>query len=370
MEQAGKDIFIKDLTLGEDLEAPFLVLSLGRGRTNRGGIYLNLELGDRTGRLAAKVWDGAEALAPRLAEGTVALVGGYVDSYRGSPQFIVREARPLPPAEIHWPDYLRASARPAAEMKAELWLLVDGLADADFRRLVAAVLRAPEVEEKFLAIPAAKSLHHAYMHGLLEHSLSVGRLAARVAEHYPHLNRDLLVAGAILHDLGKIWEFSPPPRVDYTTLGRLKGHLVMGAEFLGRTADTIPGFPAEKLALLQHLLLSHHGEPEFGAPVRPQLLEAVALHHLDNIDAKLEAINSFLETESDSEGWSGYHRLFNSFFRRTPELAPGPAFEAEPPEPEKPLAAADEEAPPEEAPAPDQPADGDADGEDQEGRLF
>ena len=199
----------------------------------------------------------------------------------------------------------------------------------------------------FFRLPAAKSLHHAHLHGLLEHSLSVGRLAARAAEHYPRLNAGLLTAGALLHDLGKVWELSPPPRVDYSTLGRLKGHVVMGAEFIRKLAGELGDFPAAKLDLLEHLILSHHGEPEFGAPVRPQLLEAITLHHLDNLDAKLEAVGAFLDDGVDPAGWSPYHRLFGGHFRRTPDLAPGPAEE---PEPEKPLPAA-EAASPEATPA-------------------
>lgn len=330
-------LFVKDLEVGREVEAPFLVLNLSRGRTSRGGMYLNVELGDRSGRIQSKVWDEAEALAGRLAEGTVALIRGYVDSYRGSPQFIIRAARPLEPDEIHWPDYLKAAPRPAAEMKAELWALVESLPDADYRRLVSAALLSPRVGDQFYLSPAAKSFHHAHLHGLLQHSLSVGQLAALAAGHYPNLNPSLLIAGALLHDLGKVWEFTPAPKVDYSTRGRLKGHLIMGSEFLGDVAAELGDFPEEKLELLQHLILSHHGEPEFGAPVRPQLLEALVLHHLDNIDAKVEAIDAFIEQESDDEGWSNYHRLLGSYFRRTPDFPP-----TEPPEdlePEQPLTA-------------------------------
>ena len=358
--EKGKHIFIKDLKVGDEGEAPFLVVSLSRGRTNRGGVYLNLELGDRTGRMTAKVWDGAESLSGSLAEGSVSLVRGYVDSYRGTPQFIVREAQTLPPEAVNWPDYLKTAARPEGEMRAELWALVEEVADSDYRRLLTAVFRSPEVAAKFFFFPAAKNLHHAYIHGLLEHSLSVGRLAAGTAVHYPRLNGSLLVAGAMLHDLGKIWEFTPPPKIDYTTLGRLKGHLVMGAEFLGRQVEELPGFPLEKLQMLQHLILSHHGEPEFGAPVKPQLLEALVLHHLDNIDAKMEAIGSFLDSETDDQGWSAYHRLFGGYFRRTPDFEPEPAA-GDGPEPEKPLAPqSDENGEPDEDEAKDQ----------SEGRLF
>jgi len=362
----AKQLFVTDLEIGQEVEAPFLVLSLGRGRTSRGGLYLNVELGDRSGRIQAKVWDEAEAMAGRLAEGTVALIRGYVDSYRGSPQFIIRAARPLEPEEFDWPDYLKAAPRPAAEMKAELWALVESLPDADYRRLVSAALSSPRVGDKFYLSPAAKNFHHAHLHGLLQHSLSVGRLAAGVAGHYPRLNPSLLVAGALLHDLGKIWEFTPPPKVDYSSLGRLKGHLVMGSEFLADVAAELDDFPEEKLALLQHLILSHHGEPEFGAPVRPQLLEALVLHHLDNIDAKVEAIDAFLDQETDAEGWSAYHRLLGSYFRRTPEFPPTGPPEPDEMEPEQPLAEARED------PEADNPAENESDDDPSQlaGRLF
>ncbi len=361
-------IFISDLKSGQDVESAFLVMGLSQGRTSRGGRYLNVELGDRSGRIQAKVWDGAEALTPILAEGRVALVRGYVDTFRGLLQLVIREAAPAPPESFDWADYLRASPFPAEKMKAALWEMVEEVKDPDFRRLVAAALRHESVADKFQIMPAAKSMHHAYLHGLLEHTLSVAGLARRVAAHYPALNADLLLAGAILHDLGKVWEFSPPPRVDYSNIGRLKGHLVMGAEFLERLAGTWPDFPPEKLNLLVHLILSHHGEPEFGAPVRPQLLEAVVLHHLDNVDAKIEAISSFLDSDSDAEGWSGYHRLLGGYFRRTPDFPEeSDASSAAPPatELEKPLIGADDSPEDREGPG----AEDDAD-HIESGRLF
>jgi len=317
--------FLKDLAPGWEGQAEGLVLSRNLARTNRGGAYLNLELGDRTGRLSAKVWDNAEELAETLAEGAVVRIRGRLESYRGAPQLVIREARRLPDSEVNLDDYLKAAARPEAEMKADLFRLISALEDDDYRRLTEAALAAPEVAGSFFRMPAAKNLHHAYLHGLLEHSLSVGRLAALAAGHYGgRLNAGLLVAGALLHDLGKVWEFSLPPRVDYTTLGRLQGHAVLGARFLRTLAGTLPGFPMEKIDLLEHLLLSHHGEPEFGASVRPQLLEALVLHQLDNLDAKVEAVDAFLDEGTDEEGWSAYHRLFGGYFRRTPNPAAGP----------------------------------------------
>lgn len=315
--------FLKDLAPGWEGQAEGLVLSQALARTNRGGAYLNLELGDRTRRLSAKVWDNAEDMAEILFEGAVVRVRARLESYRGAPQMVIREARLLPASEVDWRDYLKAAARPEAEMRAALLRLAAAIEDDDFRRLTEAALAAPEVAESFFIMPAAKTLHHAHLHGLLEHSLSVGRLAVMAAGHYgARLSAGLLVAGALLHDLGKVWEFSPPPRVDYTTLGRLQGHAVLGARFLRALSGTLPGFPGEKIDLLEHLLLSHHGEPEFGAPVRPQLLEALVLHHLDNLDAKLEAVDAFLDEGTDGEGWSAYHRLLGGHFRRTPAWAP------------------------------------------------
>ena len=324
MTRAGRKQFLKDLSPGWEGEADGLVHSRNLARTNRGGAYLNLELGDRTGRLAAKVWDRAEDLAEILAEGEAVRFRGHLESYRGAPQLVIREARPLAADELDWRDFLKAAARPEAEMKDDLLRLAEAIEDADFRRLTLAALTAPEAADKFFLLPAAKQIHHAYLHGLLEHSLSVGRLAALVAAHYgERINAGLLVAGALLHDYGKVWEFNPPPRVDYTTLGRLQGHAVLGARFLRTLAGDLDGFPEEKMDLLEHLLLSHHGEPEFGAPVRPQLLEALVLHYLDNLDAKVEAVDAFLGEGTDGEGWSPYHRFFGGHFRRTPAFGPG-----------------------------------------------
>ena len=354
-----KKIFIEDLSAGNDCTIPFLVLSQSMGRTSRGGSYLSVELGDKTGGIGAKVWDNAEDFAEKLLEGTVVLIKGYVDSYRGSLQLVIREARALAPEEISWEDYIRSSPHNFADMKSQLYTLLASLKDDDFRRLTQAALDSPEVGEKFLTFAAAKNLHHAYLHGLLEHSLSVGKMASHMADHYPHLNRDLLICGALLHDLGKVWEFTPPPMTEYSTMGRLRGHLVMGAEFLGRVAAGMPGFPPDKLELLQHIILSHHGEPEFGAPVRPQILEAIVVHHLDNIDAKLEAIGSFLNTNTDEGGWSNYHRLFGGYYLRTPQLEPAPLEEGEL---EKPLPVLEEE--------PEESLDDTPINQDDEGRLF
>lgn len=320
-------LYIADMAPEEEVEAVFLVRKCSRFLSKKDDPYLKLDLGDRSGHVDAMVWNNVDKLAPLLAEGQIARVFGYTKIYNGSLQITVHDA--AAPGDFDLGDIFPAAPRPMEEMKAELLALVETIADPDFRDLTAAALAHPDVADKFWLLPAAKSFHQAYLHGLLEHTLAVARLAQAVAANYPQLNDSLLLAGAVLHDLGKIWEFHVPPRFGYTTLGRLKGHLVMGAEFIERLGRETPDFPPEKLDALVHLILSHHGQPEFGAPVRPQLLEAMALHHVDNIDAKIAAIDATLADGCDEEGWSGYHRLLESCFRRTPDFPP-PSPKTEP----------------------------------------
>ena len=329
-------IFVKDIGLGHDVDADFLLLSQSRGQTSRGSLYLNLDLADKTGHIPAKVWDATEEMAKKFIDGKVLKIRGSVDSYRGNLQLVVREAKLVEEEGVNWADFLKTAPRPLEVMKGELWALVDTVTDYDFKRLLERILRHEEVMEKFYTMPAAKSFHHAYLSGLLEHSLSVARLAQNIGEHYgPLLNKDLLLTGAILHDLGKIWEFTMPPKVDYSTMGRLLGHLVMGADFIKKMANELTGFPPDKLMLLEHLILSHHGEYALGAVRTPQILEALILHSLDNMDAKLNAVASFIDGGNlDTEGWTSYHRLLESYFLRTPDLPVAPA--ASELEPEKP----------------------------------
>jgi 3'-5' exoribonuclease len=319
-----KTVFVNNLVQGQETTLELLVLKQTQAQTVKGSLYLSLELGDRTGRIQAKVWDEAYQLSPILAEGQVVLVQGLVEQYKGILQLNVKSARLLSPGDFQWPDFLKSAPRPTSEMKKELLKLVDSIPDTHFRVLVRQTLSHIRTKD-FWTIPAAKNFHHAYIGGLLEHTLSVTNLAIMVSKHYGSaLNKSLLMSGAILHDVGKCWEFSTGPATDYTTEGRLLGHLSMGAAFLSEIAETIHGFPALKLQLLQHLILSHHGTASMGSPQTPKLIEALLLHHLDNLDAKLNAAFSFIETDAgktvDGLHWTSFHRLFETFFMRTPSF--------------------------------------------------
>jgi 3'-5' exoribonuclease len=359
-KETVKESLVKDLRDGQNVSLPLLVTKLDRLTTSAGAAYLSLELSDKSGAVSAKVWNLGQGIADQLALGRVSLIGGQVDSYRSARQIKVKEARLLDPSEVDWGRYQKSARRPIEEMKEELLALVRAIGDAHYRTLTLAALSHHRTKD-FWTMTAAKSFHHAYRGGLLEHTLSVARLASCLGSHYgPILNADLLVSGAVLHDIGKCWEFTGSLAADYTTPGRLLGHISMGAGFVSDLAREIGAFPEEKLLLLQHMILSHHGEGSMGSPQTPKILEAVALHHLDNLDGKLNGILAFMEKEkagwsnpAEAMVWTGFNRLLSDFYMITPgqgetgparashtaevpigawgQVGPGPDFSLSPP---------------------------------------
>jgi 3'-5' exoribonuclease len=320
---AEKSLFVVDLVVGRTYEIQLMVISQKRLTAKNGKPYLNLVFGDRTGRIPAKVWDAVDQLEPLLAVGQVASIRGEVSLYDGAPQLTVRSVGPLNQSSIILDDFAPAAKRDLEELTQEFTSLVDQIKDPDYRRLVVAVFKSPKVGD-FWRSPAAKSFHHSYVRGLLEHTVTVGHLAAFVAKLYaPCLCGDLLLAGALLHDVGKCWEFSQGLATDYTTAGRFLGHLQMGAMFLGEVAADLGDFPEDKLLLLRHLLVSHHGEPAFGSPQKPKILEAIALHQLDDLDGKLNGVGDFIREDLSKRqlgpgNWTAYHKLLGDYFYALP----------------------------------------------------
>jgi 3'-5' exoribonuclease len=317
-----KKLFIENLSLGQEFSMPLLVKSCRRQISNRGEPYLSLELSDRSGEISAKVWEGADQLKTRLTEGSVAVVRGLVQSYRNLPQLVIRWAESVEWSDVNHRDYLPSSTRSAESMTKDLLALIARISDPDYRLLTEKVLAHPRAQE-FWSTPAAKSFHHAYLGGLLEHTLSVAQMAAMVGSHYGScLDGSLLLAGAILHDVGKIWEFSHGSVTDYTTSGRLLGHLVLGVLFITEVGQELPDFPKDKLLFIQHLIASHHGQLIHGACQTPKLLEAVALHQLDNLDGKLNGIGAFINKDIGQQvspsPWTSYNHLLEDYFCQTP----------------------------------------------------
>jgi 3'-5' exoribonuclease len=279
----------------------FLVLRKNLTTASTGRPYLRVTLGDSSDSIEAFVWEGASELDQRFSDGDIVEVRGSLKVFQGTPQIVVESLHRLGDddlAGLEAGDFLPASKRPRPEMWAELRNLLAEVANPFIGRLLGAFFADAAFCEAFQKAPAATGFHHAYVGGLLEHTLGVVRLARAVAPLYrDRLDPDALLAGAFLHDVGKVQELSFRTGFDYTDAGRLVGHIVLGARLVREKAGQIPGFPEPLILQLEHLILSHHGEKEWGAPTVPQTLEALLLHYLDNVDAKLCGAWEWMEKE-------------------------------------------------------------------------
>jgi 3'-5' exoribonuclease len=281
---------------------------------NKQGAFLALTLTDRSGGVEAKVFDGAEELAPHLSEGQVIQVTGRASSYQGTMGVVLEAANPWD-GPIDPEDFLPTYTGDVPSLVAALDGLVASLLEPNLRVLLQSLFSDPEIRERYCLAPAAKGMHGAYLHGLLEHVTRQARLAEVACECYPTANRDLVIAGVLLHDIGKIFEFRWDLSIDYTVLGRLEGHCVIGDRLVyerGRELDI-----AEDIALqLRHLILSHHGEPAYGAAVIPQTLEALILHHVDHLEADATHCLEMLAGGDAASEWTDYDRMRERFWYR------------------------------------------------------
>lgn len=278
----------------------FLVLRKNSTTTAEGQPYLRLTLADATDSIEAFVWDRVSDADRLFREGDVIEVEGSFKTFRGTPQIVVRSVGEVVSdrSEIDLGDFQPASKWPRKEMLAELKALLSTTENPWLSKLYDAFLSDPQISDALLSAPAAKSFHHAFVGGLLEHTLGLVRLARTVAPLYAdRLNPDLVVAGAFFHDIGKLQELSQAAGIDYTDEGRLLGHITLGTRMVHERAQTIPGFPPLLLLHLEHLVLSHHERTDWGSPVSPQTLEALLLHYLDNLDAKICGAADWIEKE-------------------------------------------------------------------------
>ena len=306
-------LWIKDMKEEDRVNDCYLVTHKRLARTKNGKPFVSLTLADRTGAVDAKIWDQAEALSSRFLEGDVIEVDGMAGSYRNQLQLTVSRLKVLEEA-VDMGLFVERAPDDAAEMMRELRELLKGIADIHLRRLAERFLGDPEFVARFQEAPAAKNFHHAYMGGLLEHTLMVCRLAVQVAEHYPGLDRDLLITGAFVHDIGKIRELAFKPQIEYTDEGRLVGHVVLGAGMVDERLQGMKDFPKELALKLKHLILSHHGQYDFGSPKVPKFLEAFALNLIDDLDAKLNGLARFMEQDRKEGAWTEFNRLFGRYF--------------------------------------------------------
>jgi len=300
-----KDIYIADLMgfdEGKLFDSFFLVLAKQQRTTKQNKPYLSLTLGDKTGQIEARVWElGDPRIAKQFDRGEIVKVRGSVSRYDERAQLKVDQLRVALVGEADKMDMLPATTRDVGELWAALEAVVASVTNPDLKRLLAALLADAAFAQAFREAPAARQLHHAWLGGLLEHVVSLVGLADRVAAHYPMLNRDLLLTGVILHDIGKIRELSWETGFDYTVEGVLLGHIQMGVELVEKTIAGLPGFPDRLRTLVVHMILSHHGKLEFGSPKLPMIPEALVLNFVDDLDAKMQTIASEFE-KSAREG--------------------------------------------------------------------
>jgi 3'-5' exoribonuclease len=311
-----KKPFVSDLINEQTITAFFLVHAKELRSTKEGKPYLRLELGDRTGTVEARMWTKFESAAQDVARDDFIKVEARVELYRDRPQLALIQLRKAKPDEIELIDYLPHTKQDVEKMWAELLEYGSSIRNLWLQKLVGIILNDPSVAPRYKKAPAAKTMHHAYIGGLLEHVVGLCGLAKQVAAHYPELDVDLLLTAAILHDVGKLEELCYERAIGYTTHGQLLGHIVMELETVLRAMDKIPGFPPQLKTVVQHVLISHHGEYEFGSPKLPMIREALVFHYLDDLDSKMAAARAALATESGDDDWSAYSGALQRKFLR------------------------------------------------------
>ncbi len=310
-----KKTFVKDIQERDLIESPFLIRAKIVGMAKNGRPYMTLKLMDCTGEVEGRVWDRVDELSARFDKDDFAQVSGKASVYMGKMQLVIQELDRIEESEIELSDFLPVSTRPVAEMVGELTTIVEELADPALRDLMQAFLADEDFMTGYTRAPAAKAMHHVYLGGLLEHSLAVAALASDISQRYPDLNCDLLVVGALLHDVGKVAELRYQRSFEYTDAGKLLGHIVIGVELVEEKLRSLQEFPQELAIHLKHLLLSHHGQYEYGSPKRPKTMEAVILNFLDDLDSKINGVRTHIDREPDSESsWTQYHRLYDRYF--------------------------------------------------------
>ncbi|NLD36115.1 MAG: HD domain-containing protein [Desulfatiglans sp.] len=319
-------LWVQDIKENTPVNDIYMVRVKKAGQAKTGSTFLSLTLSDKTGDIEARVWDNAEAFSALFREGDAIAVSGKAVLYRNQVQLTLTG---LTPAKCDDPSiFLEATPNDPLGMIKELKVIVRGIKNPDMRDLINSFLSDHIFITRFREAPAAKNFHHSYIGGLLEHTLSVCRMVKQVCMEYPELDSDLLITGAFLHDIGKIREFTFEKVVDYSDEGRLLGHLVMGVLMLEEKLAMLKRFPAETALYLKHMILSHHGEYEFGSPKKPKFVEAFVLHFVDDLDAKINGIARIIAKDKTEGSWTEFNRMFERYLLK--ERIKPPADESAP----------------------------------------
>ena len=311
--------YINTLKEGDRGTETYLCKKKTQGISKTGKAFESLTLCDKTGTIDAKIWDVDSEGISDYDELDFITVTGDITSWNGALQFNIKRLRKANPGEFEISDYIPSSKKDIEQMYSELVSIINSIKSSYMKKLLQKFyIDDKAFVEQFKAHSAAKSVHHGFTGGLLEHTLSVTKNCDFFTKQYPFLDRDLLLTASIFHDIGKVKELSDFPRNDYTDEGQLLGHIMIGANMIDRAIDDIPDFPDVKRKELLHCVLSHHGELEYGSPKKPAIAEAIALSFADNVDAKMETIFESLENvEENNLSWQGFNRLLDSNIRRT-----------------------------------------------------
>ena len=310
-----QDLLVADLPENGPVCGIYLVKDKNNGSTRAGKPYLALNLCDRTGTVKARVWDNAEQLGALFEAGDIIRVSGSAVKYQGQMQVNIRAVEACTIGEDEIQNFIPAAGIDPDLLFRQLQEHIAGIGDTHLRALLDQLFGDEALARAFKTAPAAKSIHHDYLGGLLEHTLQVATLARTIAPLYPQVNRDLLLTGAILHDIGKISELEFERGFTYSDEGRLVGHISIGMEMISRAIDKIPEFPERLALLVKHMMLSHHGQYEYGSPRRPKTPEAFMLAMLDDLDAKMFSIlDTIKKDRQERSPWTSYNRLFERYF--------------------------------------------------------
>lgn len=327
-----KSPYVSELTPNREIDAIFLVEFKEVRQKRSGEPYLSLTLSDKTGGLDAKMWDNAAAVADAFDRDDFVRVKGLIQVFQNRPQLTVHKLQKIEDREVDLSDFLPASKRDPREMFAELHGIIAAMKNPHLKALLAAFFADSQIAAAFQKAPAAKSVHHAYVSGLMEHVLSMAKLATMTAGHYDDIDADLLMTGVILHDIGKIRELTYERSFGYSTDGQLLGHIQIAMAMLAEKIRAVPGFPPKLRTLLEHMILSHHGALEYGSPKVPLFPEAMLLHLLDNLDAKMNTVRTNIEGDTRMSGeFTGYvNSLDRSLLKKSKYLGEGTPAPAAP----------------------------------------
>ncbi len=310
--------FVRDLREKEHIQSVFLATQKASGTDRNGKTFLSVTLADSTGQLNARMFEKAENFTPSFEQGDVVWVKGFVQLFHSRKQIILHEIRKASDDEFDMSELVSDMSAHSRRYLDDLLSIVADLKNDFIRKMLQSTLEDEAISASLMKAPAAKTIHHAYSGGLIEHVHSIVKIMDAIAAHYPYLDRDLLIFGAIYHDIGKIFELDLAEGIHYTNSGRLVGHMALACEMIDQKAAAIPWFPQDLKDILKHIVLSHHGKLEFGSPKLPMILEAIVVSMIDDLDSKMNTLFHFLKNEVQNvpkeEKWSHYHPGFDRYF--------------------------------------------------------